>query len=197
MGNELETAFEAFLDRIDFPKIYPEIRATIMCRLWGIRATPPAELLSTLLRDEVARIPSVEDREQFENFFELLCKSLLVHQTSGNPFHLVVLPPPHRLHDIQNRVYIRNLEIQALCPLLNEDHVPAEYVAEFQALVERVGQETEILSRVIRETVTPSVTVSLTAWTEYLDAIDRGVENAFNKLGWLCMKIQRETRSPG
>jgi uncharacterized protein YchJ len=88
-------------------------------------------------------------------------------------------------------VYIRNLEVHALYPLLSDDRVPAENKAEQKVLVENIGEEIEKLHRVIRETLA-SDEVSLSGWTQRMNEIDVMLEESFNQVGWLYMRIRRE-----
>jgi hypothetical protein len=189
---DIETAFEALLDELDFPKIFPEVRAAAMRCIWKGMDGPPKSLARDLYGQELHRCASVGDQERFYDLFDKLWKSLLKHRTEGVPFHFTVLPPPQSVRDIQSRVYIRNLEIEALNPLLREERLPPQHVLEFQNLAERAREEADILARVVRETGLRSEKVSLGSWENLLNAIEGGLEDAYNRLGWMYGRMRRD-----
>ena len=106
--------FSDFLEMLKFPRTLPEIKAIVMRNLWRIRFQSMDVVLKELYSENEFSFYSARAAEVFFDNFSALWDMLGVHQEQGNFFRFFSFPKTLNEKELRARVYMRNLEIEAL-----------------------------------------------------------------------------------
>lgn len=190
--------FSEFLEMLGFPRILPEIKAIIVRNLWRVRSQAMSVVLKELYPEKDFSFLRARTAEVFFDNISSLWFQLGTHQAQGNYFRFSKFPKARDKKGLRARINTRNLEIKALMPLLTDDAktIPTEYVNEFHHVAAPIIPATDQIKIILSSTIGSFGEDQIAEWERELDSLDGVLEEAFNHLGWLWVKVWQENQNP-
>ena len=190
--------FSEYLEMLKFPRPLPEIKAIIMRNLWRMQFQPMEDVQKELYGGKSFNFPNTRSADLFFVNFSTLWTRLKTHQESGNYFRFYKFPKALDLVGLKARMVVRNLEVQALYPLMIEgtQAIPEEYKKEFYNVGAPISAAITQMRAVLDGRPDPFDETQIAEIVRELDAIDLVLEEAFNQLGWLLVRIWKKTQQP-
>ena len=190
--------FSEFLEMLEFPRALPEIKAIVMRNLWRVGFQPMADVLKELYLKNEFSFPSARTAEIFFDNFSVLWNLLGAHQEQGNYFRFFRFPKALNKKGVLARIDARNLEVQALFPLVTEGAkaIPAEHLKKFHNIAAPIRPAIEQMKIIPDSTMVSFDDGQIAEWEQELNWMDIVLEEAFNHLGWLLIKVWQEKQEP-
>lgn len=184
-----DDTFDEYLRGLDFPLILPEIKTVILRCHFAIDMLPMQKFF-----DEVMEGYRFKDETGYRDFvgqLMALWNVLAAHQNEGAYFRFVRFPKPESVDDLRTRIYVRNLEIKRLVPLLAEP-IPERYAEEYRLIIAPLQDAIGLTGDVLKCLGQPHKDGMLVKWAKDLDKNDVVLEEVFNQLGWMLVRVRRD-----
>ncbi|GEM_PF-3799424 len=188
-----DEGFDVFLEEIDFPRVLPEIKSRIMCALWSFEACPVNRVLQDLYDPTDYKFPDDKALQRFMNELVALWNLLTAHQDRDSIFELESFIDATDQEDLLARIYVKNLEVEMLMPLLEDgDHISDDKIDEFYSYVTPIEPILRDLVALSHEVDAAYSADRLAEWNDKLDEIDSLLNMSFNNIGWMLVEERRK-----